>query len=110
MLPAPARLRSSAEFAFAFRGRRVQHGHVVAHLAIQPDRARRVGLSVSKAVGNAVTRHSVARRLRHVMASRLHRLPEGSRFVIRALPSAALATSAQFAGDIDIVLAELTKA
>jgi ribonuclease P protein component len=110
MLPAPARLRSSTEFAYAFRGRRVQRGHLVVHLNNANDSVCRVGLSVSKIVGNSVTRHSVARRLRHVLSSRLDRLPEGSRLVVRALPSSALATSADLAANIDAALEELVRA
>jgi len=55
---------------------------------------------VSKAVGNAVTRHAVSRRLRHVAREHLAELPTGSRIVLRALPSAATATSAQLEGEL----------
>ena len=110
MLPAPARLRSSTEFAVALGGRRVRRGHLVIHLAATTDPDVRVGLSVSKAVGNSVTRHAVSRRLRHLMAPRLTDLPSGSRVVVRALASAALADSKALAVDIDAALGDLNVA
>ncbi len=59
---------------------------------------------VSKAVGGSVVRHAVTRRLRHLVAARLHRLPTGSRLVVRALPPSATASSAQLAADLDAAL------
>ena len=55
----------------------------------------RVGVVVSRAVGPAVTRNLVKRRLRHVLARRLPELPAGSRVVVRALPAAGDASSTQ---------------
>ena len=49
----------------------------------------RIGFVVSKAVGNAVTRNRVKRRLRHLSADVLPRTPPGTRAVVRALPRAA---------------------
>jgi ribonuclease P protein component len=59
---------------------------------------------VSKAVGGSVVRHAVARRLRHVVAPRLERLPAGSRLVVRALPASATASSQALADDLDAAL------
>lgn len=55
----------------------------------------RFGLIVSKAVGNAVVRHRVARRLRHICAGVASELPALADIVIRALPGAATADSAE---------------
>jgi ribonuclease P protein component len=63
--------------------------------------APRAGLVVSKAVGGSVVRHRVSRRLRHLLAPRLGELPAGAMLVIRALPPAADATSAELGGDLD---------
>jgi len=49
----------------------------------------RVGFVVNKAVGNAVLRNRVHRRLRAVMAARISELPPGSLTVVRALPASA---------------------
>ena len=51
-----------------------------------------MGFVVSRAVGAAVVRNRVRRRLRHLVADQLERIPAGSRVVVRALPGSALAT------------------
>ncbi len=63
-----------------------------------------VGFVVSKAVGNSVVRHRVTRRLRHLVAQRMGTMPAGSALVVRALPLAAPATSAELAADLDSAL------
>lgn len=55
----------------------------------------RFGLIVSKAVGSSVVRHRVARRLRHVCAEIRDEVPADADIVIRALPGAAVADSAE---------------
>lgn len=67
----------------------------------------RVGFVVSKAVGNSVVRHRVSRRLRHQMAERLGQLPAGTAVVVRALPPAATASSAEIGKDLDAALRRL---
>lgn len=49
----------------------------------------RAGFVVSRAVGNAVTRNRVKRRLRHLVADALPSVPRPVDVVVRALPSAA---------------------
>jgi ribonuclease P protein component len=51
----------------------------------------------------------VKRRLRHVVRDRLAELPNGARLVVRALPPAAAATSAELAGDLDSALSRLSR-
>ncbi len=46
----------------------------------------RVGFVVSKAVGNAVQRNLVKRRLRDILRTQVPRLPDGALAVVRALP------------------------
>ena len=69
----------------------------------------RAGFVVSKAVGNAVVRHRVARRLRHLVADRVDTLPSGALLVVRALPPAAAADSAELGGDLDSALRSALK-
>jgi ribonuclease P protein component len=69
----------------------------------------RVGLVVSKAVGNAVVRNRVKRRLRHQIQPLLGTLPEGSSMVLRALPAAASASSAELAEELTSTLARCLK-
>ncbi len=54
-----------------------------------------------------MTRNSVARRLRVVARERLDRLPGGTCLVLRALPAAAGAASAQLGVDLDACLDRL---
>lgn len=63
-----------------------------------------VGFVVSRGVGNAVTRTSVKRRLRHLVAARLGELEPGTRLVVRAQPRAAGATSDVLAESLDRAL------
>ncbi|MEP7191550.1 MAG: ribonuclease P protein component [Actinomycetota bacterium] len=114
MLPARHRLRTSADFAAVFRGARGAGGSrsgsrfIVVHANSTDARAGqppRVGLVVSKAVGNAVVRNRTKRVLRALMSSRIDRLPQGVDVVIRAktdLPGTPTATLAQ---DLDRLLA-----
>jgi ribonuclease P protein component len=71
---------------------------LVLHAGARPDAdGVRVGLVVSKAVGNAVTRNRVKRRLRHLAAQHVvgpspaDGKPLGVDVVLRALPAAASA-------------------
>jgi ribonuclease P protein component len=110
VLPAPARLRRRQDFAEVLSRSsgavRVAGGALVGHLHVAHggQQAPQVGFVVSRAVGGAVTRNTVRRRLRHLAADRLAVLPPGSRLVLRALPTAAQRSSAALAQDLDAVL------
>ncbi|WP_431043280.1 ribonuclease P protein component [Streptomyces sp. P1-3] len=117
MLPTEHRLRRREDFAAAVRrGRRAGRPLLVVHLrsgttdphapgeSASPVRA---GFVVSKAVGGAVVRNLVKRRLRHLMRDRLDRLPAGSLVVVRALPGAGEAGHDQLARDLDTALQRL---
>ncbi len=62
---------------------------MVVHALVGEIPPTRVGFVVSKAVGNAVVRNRVKRRLRHLAASRLPDTPTTALVVVRALPTAA---------------------
>ncbi|MER7167942.1 ribonuclease P protein component [Micromonospora sp. NPDC000207] len=120
MLAAAQRLRRSTDFAVAVRaGRRVGRGSVVVHLTLptstspkparesgteEPSAPTRAGFVVSKAVGPAVVRNRVRRRLRHLVRDRIDELPAGSDLVVRALPSAADASYSRLGADLDAAL------
>jgi ribonuclease P protein component len=135
VLAATQRLRRSSEFAAAVRaGRRAGRGAVVVHLDLGGDTApaartegapidaassgparitggdhapvpARVGFVVSKAVGGAVARNAVRRRLRHLVRERSTTLPSGAALVVRALPGAAEQPYARLGADLDAALA-----
>lgn len=108
MLAAAQRLRHSADFAAAIRGgRRAGRGTVVVHLLLdEPAQAMtaRAGFVVSKAVGNAVVRNKVRRRLRHLVRPLLADLPDGTTIVVRALPAAATADFPALSTDLEAAL------
>ncbi|MEV4425610.1 ribonuclease P protein component [Streptomyces sp. R-07] len=117
MLPTENRLRRREDFATAVRrGRRAGRPLLVVHLssgATNPHAPgesappTRAGFVVSKAVGVAVVRNQVKRRLRHLVRDRLTELPPGSLVVVRALPGAGDADHAQLARDLDAALQRL---
>jgi ribonuclease P protein component len=82
---------------------------MVVHLLVpSPERVHqgastgpRVGFVVSKAVGAAVTRNQVKRRLRHLARQRTALLPRESMVVVRALPGAAQASYDELAVELD---------
>ena len=106
MLSAANRLTDAESYRTVIRsGRRAGSRTLVVHLVDTLDTrvasSPRVGLVVSKAVGNSVVRHRVQRRLRHLAREQLHRLPRNAALVIRALPDAAAADSAELRAELD---------
>jgi ribonuclease P protein component len=71
------------------RGRRTGTGNTVVYVIQRHGAASpRFGFIVSKAVGNAVTRNLIRRRLKSVCRSIMNSVPPDADVVIRALPSA----------------------
>lgn len=109
MLSAERRLRRAHEFEHTVRrGARAGRTLVVVHAAAAPADGwspARAGFVVDRRVGGAVVRNRVRRRLRHLMATRLERLPKGIWIVVRARPAAASASGAALARDLDAALA-----
>lgn len=96
MLPARYRMKRSAEFsATVSRGVRAVQPDVVVHALHEGTDATgpRVGLIVSKAVGNAVERHRVSRRLRHAARTVIPKLDATDLVVIRARAGSSEAPS-----------------
>ncbi|MFC7327945.1 ribonuclease P protein component [Marinactinospora rubrisoli] len=115
MLSPQHRMRHSAEFALVLRrGRRAgRDALVVGYLPPRDDAgagAPRVGFVVSKAVGGAVVRKRVQRRLRHLMRERIGRLPAGSLLVVRAKPLSADVGHTTLAAQLDSALDSVLRA
>ena len=125
MLDRRNRLTSSASFtAVTRRGRRAGSRSLVVHLLRDAGTAVRtagvvigsdasdargplVGFVVSKAVGNAVVRNRVQRRLRHLTRARIPQLPGDARVVVRALPTAGGSSYGGLERDLDTALQRL---
>jgi ribonuclease P protein component len=101
VLPRLLRMRSSKDFRRTTRrGLRVSRPTLIVHAVHAPDdvastrdavgrSSPRVGFVVSGALGNAVTRNRVKRRLRHLAAAHVADTPVGIDIVVRAQPRAA---------------------
>jgi ribonuclease P protein component len=63
---------------------------------------------VSKAVGNAVIRNRVKRRLRHLAREHVQTLPGSAVLVVRALPAAGEASYDDLRSDLAGALAKVT--
>lgn len=70
-------------------GVRAGRSTLVVHALTRTTPPSRAGFVVSRAVGNAVTRNRVKRRLRHLTAGALAASPLPVDVVVRALPPAA---------------------
>ena len=119
MLAPEHRLRRSRDFADVLKGgTRAGRKTLIVHVrrdagtdrnSVDPVRA---GLVVSKAVGNAVVRHRVSRRLRHLLIPYVDgpsALPLGSLLVVRASPAAAGAGSEVLAADLSSAVRSATR-
>ncbi|WP_307114186.1 ribonuclease P protein component [Sinomonas atrocyanea] len=105
MLAAAHRLRSGADFTHTVRsGVRQGRRNVVLYAAPNGERASRFGFIVSKAVGNAVTRNLVKRRLREAAASTVRARPVGLDVVVRALPASSTASWGDLSTDYESAL------
>ena len=87
------RLTDSPEFERVYRQGTAFRGRLFSvHAFPNENGTPRLGLSVSKKVGNAVTRNAVRRRLREVFHSTIGRVPGSLDLVVSARPPASEAT------------------
>ncbi|MCU1437411.1 MAG: rnpA [Naasia sp.] len=101
MLPRANRVVSAADYRRIVRkGRRVSGRATVAYVdRLTPGEPARFGFIVSKAVGGAVVRNRVRRRLKAASFALLDAAPERA-VVFRALPSAATAEWQELRADV----------
>ena len=133
MLPQQSRMRRPEDFRLVLRtGRRAGGSVLAGHLLlaagsvspggqsppappiglvgeVRSGDPAKVGFIVSRAVGSAVVRNRVKRRLRELMRGRLASLPRGCLLVLRAYPAAASARQADLAADLDLVIGRLLR-
>jgi ribonuclease P protein component len=112
VLPAERRVRRREEFTAAVRdGRRGAASGLVMHVSstsaglADSGGPARAGFIVGRAVGSAVTRNRVRRRLRHLIAPRLGQLPSGTVVIVRATPAAATRSGRELALAVEQSLA-----
>ncbi len=88
------------------RGRHANLETLTAHAAAETRGATRVGVAVSKAVGGAVVRNLVRRRIRGALDALPVPIP-GLRVLFVAKPAAATATYERLAADVASALGRL---
>ena len=108
VLAKSARLTESADFARATKsGLRFSTPNFVGYLyPTNLDQPARAGLIISKNVGGSVTRHQIARKIRHTLRDLYPQLPKGALLVIRALNSAQ---GAEVKQEITKIVGQLVK-
>lgn len=117
MLPHRHRIVSSTDFSSVTRrGRKTRRGCLLVYSQapedLEPsgsespmsDQIARVGLIVSRGVGNSVARHRVSRVLRHQMKGHVSSLRPGTMLVVRALPESGEKANAAIARDLQLCL------
>lgn len=110
MLSSKNRMRLSADFSTTVRsGARSGRRNLVLYaVPTALDQPSIFGFIVSKAVGNAVTRNLVKRRLREIAVHSLRAYPQGLSVVVRALPPAANADFGALSNDYRKTIAAAT--
>ncbi len=83
------RLKKRAAFAYVYRKGEKASARDLLLLSAKSKEGLKIGLSVSKKVGNAVTRNRVKRLLREAIKPLTDRIDDGYMYVIVAYPSIA---------------------
>ncbi|WP_175637931.1 ribonuclease P protein component [Metabacillus schmidteae] len=85
------RIKKNKDFQVVFkRGKSIANRQFVLYILPKPEEKEfRIGLSVSKKIGNAVTRNKVKRLIRQVFLEEKHRIATGKEFIIIARKPAA---------------------
>lgn len=94
-------MRAAADFTSVMRrGYHSGRNTVVVYVAQTGNADRIAGFAVSRAVGGAVARNRIKRRLRAIAGELLPTLPTGTGVVIRALPASATVPYARLRTDV----------
>lgn len=104
-------LRRTSDFAqLRRRGRRLASDSLAAYGLPGALGRPEIGVTVSKAVGGAVVRNLVRRRIRGALDALSASRPTGGKLLLVARPAAALAPYGRLAGDVASALAALAEA
>ena len=83
-------LKNTSQFREVYEnGRSCANGLLVLYVLKNDTAARKLGISVSKKVGNSVIRHRVTRLIRESYLKLEREMPEGYTYVVVARPRAA---------------------
>lgn len=105
-----ARLTQSLEFDRVYSQGKAYRGKLFSvHTFPNRSGTPRLGLSVSRKVGSAVTRNYVRRRLREIFYSTIQEMPEDLDIVISARPAASKADYATLDSEFRRVLEKITE-
>ena len=87
MLEKKFRLRKRTEFAYSFKHGKTSFGQVVNVCVFgRKDKLLRIGFSVSKKVGGAVTRNRVRRQLQAIVREKINEIERGFNLIFVARP------------------------
>ena len=92
--------RSSPQFAVFFRTQLTIPREALTNKAAGQDHVSRFGISVKKALGGAVVRNRIRRRIREILRRNRTEIPSGWDIVIHPKPSVADAPFAPLAGEL----------
>jgi ribonuclease P protein component len=100
------RVRGQASFRALARGRRRAAGDLEVRTVVlgSSEEPPRVAYAVGKAVGNAVTRNRVRRKLRAATIENAELLERGSGYLVRARPGATATPTTQLAATLRAIL------
>ncbi len=102
--PKTARLRTRQEFRRVQRqGRRIQGLFLIFQFTSENFNDIRLGMTVSKQFGHAVSRNRLKRRIREVFRLEKHRLPKGLSLHVSPRPGIALPSTKQIQEDFNIL-------
>jgi len=113
VLHASNRLRSSEDFSRTTKtGLRITTPSLVVYLAPAQlmdsespiNQNTQFGLIVNKSIGGSVTRHRIARHLRHALRDRISLFPSQSQVVVRVIKE-----TPNYINDLDVAISRLQK-
>ena len=103
--PKSVRLRTRQEFKRVQReGKRLQAKFLVFQYASENFNYNRLGITVSKQFGPAVSRNLFKRRIREVFRCQKHRFPQGLKIHVSPRHGAGQASTAQVEADFTLLL------